>query len=224
LAQDICIQPGIEFENEDSFPRVVNYILGCIIEHMYDEEAQKPVRVMLCHLVGEEAAKKIIDRMDTPGSDDTAKDSFRAAVEELQHPSSVSSTTEAMETVHATVLNGFQDDRDSSARFVSRDISEEQILSVKVLQTIIDVLRSPTTSTGILVFFWAAGILLIIGRNRKRDRNLKKYNDAFMTLTVSRRAIASNALAAIFTVAQCAWMSREIDDVVLLFANQGPED
>jgi hypothetical protein len=76
LAQDICIQPGIEFENEDSFPRVVNYILGCIIEHMYDEEAQKPVRVMLCHLVGEEAAKKIIDRMDTPGSDDTAKDLF----------------------------------------------------------------------------------------------------------------------------------------------------
>jgi hypothetical protein len=75
LAQDICIQPGIEFENEDSFPRVVNYILGCIIEHMYDEEAQKPVRVMLCHL-GEEAAKKIIDRMDTPGSDDTAKDLF----------------------------------------------------------------------------------------------------------------------------------------------------
>jgi hypothetical protein len=94
LLQDICIQPGIEFENEDSFPRVVNYILGCIIEHMYDEEAQKPVRVMLCHL-----EKKLPRRLLTvwiPQAPTTLQRILRAAVEELQHPSSVSSTTEAM--------------------------------------------------------------------------------------------------------------------------------
>jgi hypothetical protein len=223
LAQDICIKPGVEFENEDSFPQVVNYILGRTIEHTYDEEAQKPVRVMLCHLVGEEAAKKIIDR-----SDDTAKDSFRAALEELQHPSSVSSTTEAMETVHATMLNGFEDDRDSSARFVSRDHFEQQVLSVKVLRTIIDVLRKPNDEYRYshVFYFWAAGILLIIGRNRKFDLKLTKYNQAFFTIYGQPVAmIASNALLLFFTVAQCAWMSREIDDAVLsYFANQGPED
>jgi hypothetical protein len=79
LAQDICIQPGVEFENEDTFPGVVNYSLGCIIEYTYDEEAQKPFRIMLRHTVGEEAAKKLIDCTDNPGSDDTVKVSFRAA-------------------------------------------------------------------------------------------------------------------------------------------------
>jgi hypothetical protein len=228
LAQDICIQPGVEFENEDTFPRVVNYILGCIIEHTYDEEAQKPARIMLHHFVGEEAAKKIIDRTDTPGSDDTAMVSFRAALEELQHPSSASSTTEAMETIHATVLNGFQDGRGSSARFVSRDHFEQQILSVKVLQTIIDVMRKPNDEYRYshVFYFWAAGILLVIGRNRKRDRNLMKYNEAFFTIYGRPvHMIASNALLLFFTVAQCAWMSIEIDDVVLsYFDNQGPDD
>jgi hypothetical protein len=202
--------------------------LGCIIEHTEDEEAQKPVRVMLCHLVGEEAAKKIIDRTDISGSNDTAKDSFRAALEELQHPSSVSSTTKAMETVHATVLNGFQDDRDSSARFVSRDHFEQQVLSVKVLQTIIDVLRKPNDEYRYshVFYFWAAGILLIIGRNRKRDRNLTKHNEAFLKIHGQPiQAIASNATYLFFAVAQCAWKGIEIDDDVLSsFADRGPND
>jgi hypothetical protein len=64
LVHDICIQPGVEFENEDMFPRVVNHILGCIIERTYDEEAQKPVLVVLRHLVGEAATKKTIERTD----------------------------------------------------------------------------------------------------------------------------------------------------------------
>jgi hypothetical protein len=133
-----------------------------------------------------------------------------------------------METVHAAVLNGFQDDRDSSARFVSRDHFEQQVFSVKVLQTIIDVLRKPNDEYlySHVFYFWAAGILLIIGRNRKRDRKLTKYNEAFFTIYGQPVAmVAPNALLLFFSVAQCAWMSIEVDDAMLsYFANQEPED
>lgn len=37
----------------------MSFILCGIIEHMHDEEAQKPVFLMLRHFVGEEAAKKM---------------------------------------------------------------------------------------------------------------------------------------------------------------------
>jgi hypothetical protein len=177
-------------------------------------KAQKPVRVVLRHLVGEEAAKKIVDRTDTPGSDDTGKDYFRAALEELQHPSSVSST--AMETVHVTVLNGFQDeDRDSSARFVSSDHFEQQVLSVKVLQTIIDVMHSKPNVEyrySHVFYLWVAGILLIISRNRKRNRNLtKKQRGILDNLRSARRNACLHRIVAIFVVARSVRMEEHRD-------------
>jgi hypothetical protein len=56
-----CVYPGVEFENEDIFPRIVNYVLGCIVEHTHDQEAQQPARVMLRHFVGEDAVKKLAE-------------------------------------------------------------------------------------------------------------------------------------------------------------------
>jgi hypothetical protein len=66
-----CVCPGVAFENEDMFGRVVSYILGGIIENMHDDEAQKPVRVMLRHFVGEEATKKMVEYAEMRHSQDT---------------------------------------------------------------------------------------------------------------------------------------------------------
>lgn len=43
------------------FGCVVSFILGIMIEHMHDEEEQKPILIMLRHFVGEEASKKMAE-------------------------------------------------------------------------------------------------------------------------------------------------------------------
>jgi hypothetical protein len=59
LSSDFCLDTDVKFEDEDIFPRAVSYVLRCIVENMY--EAQQPGRIMLRHLVGEEAVKDMID-------------------------------------------------------------------------------------------------------------------------------------------------------------------
>jgi hypothetical protein len=59
-----CVRPGIKFVNENIFPRAVTYVLRCIAANMHDNEAQKPGRIMLRHLVGKEAAKEMIDYVE----------------------------------------------------------------------------------------------------------------------------------------------------------------
>jgi hypothetical protein len=39
----------------------VKFVLDSIIEHRLDKEAQKPARIILRHLVGEDAAKMMAD-------------------------------------------------------------------------------------------------------------------------------------------------------------------
>jgi hypothetical protein len=60
VARGSCVRPCVKFEDKDLFPRTVNYVLRHIVKNMYDNEAQKSLRLILRHLVGDEAGKKMI--------------------------------------------------------------------------------------------------------------------------------------------------------------------
>jgi hypothetical protein len=59
----ISFGPGCEVNNS-LFQRIVSHVWHGVIKHKHDEEAQDDGRLLLRHLVGEEAAKKLIDHAE----------------------------------------------------------------------------------------------------------------------------------------------------------------
>jgi hypothetical protein len=55
--------PGCEVSN-NLFRRILFHVLHGVVKHKYDEDAQNLGRRLLRHLVGEEAAKKMIDHAE----------------------------------------------------------------------------------------------------------------------------------------------------------------
>jgi hypothetical protein len=86
------------------------------------------------------------------------KELIRAAVRELQNPTSVVSAHEAMETLHHAVCHDFDDLDGSIGAFEGDDNFKEEIFSARVIQVIITVSQDQEEYP--LSFYHCAGSIL----------------------------------------------------------------